>query len=254
MPYPPAAAQVAPDVYEVVTGCGDDVDVRALVLFGEQFTLLIDTLQREEDLDAARPFVQERGRPLLIVNSHADWDHWWGNAAFPDAPVIAHRLTSSRQLREGKRTLANKRRGDPDTFGSVSLRPATIAFDGELDLDLGGLHAELRLLPGHTHDCIVAFVPELRLLFAGDTAEDPIPLLNEGVIGEWPAHLRAWAERTEIVVPAHGAVQGPELLLRNAAYLEGLTASPEREIAELDGALPFYRRAHRENVRKAGSL
>lgn len=233
--------------------CGDGVDVRALLLFGSDYTLLIDTLSRPADLDEAREGVLSRGKPLIIANSHADWDHWWGNAAFPDAPVIAHHLTRERQHREGKRTLTRMQRDNPEAFGGVVLRPATIGFEGRLDIDLGDLTVELHALPGHTRDCIVAFMPQRRLLFAGDVAEVPIPLLNEGPVGNWPDNLDHWAERTRTVVPAHGEIGGPELLQRNAAYLRSLTEDPQRAIPELEAAPSFYRRAHRRNLKRAAA-
>lgn len=219
-----------------------------MLVEGEEFTLLIDTLSAPRDLEAVREMVPTRGRPLLVVNSHADWDHWWGNAAFPDAPIIAHRLTRERQVAEGHVVLERFRQNDAASFGDVTLRPATIAFDGTLDLDLGGMRVELSLLPGHTHDCIVAWLPERRLLFAGDVAEEPIPLLNEGVIGDWPVRLEEWADRVETVVPAHGRVSGPEILQSSARYLRSLLQGDE-EVAG-DDMPPFYRRAHEENVRR----
>ena len=112
------------------------VDVRALLVCGADVTLLIDTLLLPSDLEEVRESVSRRGRPLLIANSHADWDHWWGNAAFPEAPVIAHRLTQLRQRREGRRSLAAQRRKDEAYFADVALRPATVAFEGVLRLDL----------------------------------------------------------------------------------------------------------------------
>jgi glyoxylase-like metal-dependent hydrolase (beta-lactamase superfamily II) len=240
------------NIYGVVAPCGS-VTVRALLVAGDRFTLLIDTLAGPADLDPVRDLVASQGRPLLLANSHADWDHWWGNAAFPDAPVFAHRLTRERQLKEGKRSLAAKQREDPATFGDVTLRPATVAFDGTLDLDIGGIHVQLTQLPGHTHDHIVAYIPERRLMFAADAAEDPIPLVTEGPAAPWAESLLVWAERATTVVPAHGPVSGPELLRRNARYLQGLVTDPKAGIRELDGAPAFYRKAHRKNLRRAMS-
>ncbi|GAC1398699.1 MAG: MBL fold metallo-hydrolase [Chloroflexota bacterium] len=238
-------------VFGLEVPCGDGVDVRALLVCGETYTVLVDTLLSPPHLGGAASAIASRGKPLLVVNSHADWDHWWGNAAFPDAPVIAHRLTQERQRTEGKRSLIDMQRKDSQTFSGITLKPATIAFEGALSLDIGGLHIELSLLPGHTRDCIVAYIPERRLLFAGDVAEDPIPLLNAGGVGSWADMLEEWATRADTVVPAHGAIAGPELLRRNATYLHGLTDDPSRKVTELEGALPFYRRAHTRNLKRA---
>jgi glyoxylase-like metal-dependent hydrolase (beta-lactamase superfamily II) len=164
---------------------------------------------------------------------------------------MAHRLTLQRQRREGSRTLAAMSKRDPVSYAGVVLRPATMTFDGQLDLDLGGMRVELRHLPGHTPDCIVAYIPERRLLFAGDTAEDPIPLLNKDPLTDWPDRLLEWTKPAKVVVPAHGAISGPDLLERNAAYLRDLIRDPTRPVPELDGAPSFYRDAHRLNLRRA---
>jgi glyoxylase-like metal-dependent hydrolase (beta-lactamase superfamily II) len=241
---------IAPGVFGVEENCGDDIEVRALLVEGDKHTLLVDTLLRPSDLAGIKQRLAGREGRLLVANSHADWDHWWGNAAFPEAPIVAHRLTRERQLLEGERSLADMRAAR-DGFAEVTLRPATVAFEGVLVLDLGGIRAELSLLPGHTPDCIVVWVPERELLFAGDTAEDPVPLVTVGPIHGWPQALRAWARKAKIVVPAHGPVSGPELLVRNAQYLEGLLTDPSRSVPELEGAEEFYRNAHQRNLNRA---
>lgn len=243
-----AISPIVENVYAVEAN--DTVEVRAILVTGTHFTLLLDTLARPSDLEDVRTFVADRDRPLLIANSHADWDHWWGNAAFPEAPVIAHRLSYDRQVAEGEQSLAEMQAKD-ERYAGITLRPATIAFDERLTIDLGDIHVELSLAPGHTHDCIIAWIPERELLFAGDVAEDPAPLVTEGPIAGWPELLRAWAERARIVVPAHGAISGPELLTRNAAYLDGLFARPPRVVPELEGADTFYTEAHQRNLKKA---
>jgi hypothetical protein len=92
-------------------------------------------------------------------------------------------------------------------------------------------------------------VPQRGLLVAGDCAEDPFPLLESGPLDEWAAGLRSWASRgVRTVVPAHGAIGGPELLRANAGYLESLRSAPPVP----DGPLhSFYADAHRRNVQAA---
>lgn len=230
-----------------------DMDVRALLVHGTNTSLLIDTLARPQDLEPVRAEMAERGNPLWIVNSHADWDHWWGNAAFPTAPVFATRAAAERQRREARRSLASMRRSRPALFDGVDLRAATVAFEGILRLSLGGLTVELHPLRGHTHDQVVAWLPERRLLFAADAAEGPIPLVTEGPITGWPDALEGWAQRAGVVVPAHGAVSGPELLERNAAYLRALLADTDMPLPSTARTDPFYSRAHRRNLKRCAA-
>jgi glyoxylase-like metal-dependent hydrolase (beta-lactamase superfamily II) len=251
-PSPITISPLATDIFAINAPCDPEVDVRALLITGRDCAVLIDSLLRPSDLAGVQEIVASHGKPLYIVNSHADWDHWWGNGAFPGAPVVAHLLTHQRQLREGRRQLTAKQRTD-ESFAEVVLRPATITFDGWMQFDLGGMHVELTPLPGHVHDQIVAYVPEHRLLFAADAAEDPIPLVTEGPVSPWARALREWTGKVRTVVPAHGSIGGTELLRRNAVYLEGLLHEPQRAVPELVGAPAFYRRAHRRNLKQAAA-
>jgi glyoxylase-like metal-dependent hydrolase (beta-lactamase superfamily II) len=196
--------------------------------------------------------VKDAGLPVTVVDTHADWDHAWGNAAFPDAPIVAHSACHRRlRSREAREELARKRRELPGMFDGVRLVPPTATFDVRMTLDLGGLDVELRSLPGHTEDSIVAYVANRQLVFGGDCIEDPFPLLESGPLLAWAAELRGLAALgVRTVVPAHGAIGGPELLLGNAAYLESLPSRPA-----LAAGLPsFYAGAHARNVVKALAL
>ena len=226
--------------------------VCAAVILGETVSAVVDTLIRPEDMEPVRDLLDRHGRPFLIVNTHADWDHTWGNAAFPDTPIIAHRLCRAAMLTEGRRTLAEKQGEEPERFRSVTIVPPTITFAEFMDIDLGGLTLSIHHLPGHTADEAVVHLPEAGFLLAGDAAEWPIPTTEEGPLGPWAEALRMWAARDDVrtIVPAHGPVCDPQLLLDNAAYLEALLADPTT-YWEPPGDLPFYAEAHRKNAAAA---
>lgn len=226
-----------------------ELTVCAAVIFGETVSAVVDTLIRPADMAPVREMLDRRGRPVLVVNTHADWDHTWGNAAFPDTPIIAHRLCRAEMLTKGARTLAEKQAQEPERFRDVTIVPPTITFTEFMDIDLGGLTLSIHHLPGHTADEAVVHLPEARFLLAGDAAEWPIPTTTEGPLGPWAEALRAWAERDDvrIVVPSHGPVGNAQLLRDNAAYLEALRADPDVRW-EPPGIMPFYQEAHRKNA------
>ncbi len=75
----------------VILRAGDLVD--AVFVRTERFNVLFDTLDTPETcqaaLDKLGPGVWDR--PLIVVNSHMDWDHFWGNAAVAGrAVIVAH--------------------------------------------------------------------------------------------------------------------------------------------------------------------
>lgn len=205
---------------------GDGYPVAAVKLTGQHLTAVIDTLLCPADM---APF----GRTDLVIYTHADWDHCWGTAAFPGAPVIGHRLTRERLLSTVEADLlAQKRADQPSEFEGSAIIPPQIAFEGLMTLDLGGFHLQLHHLPGHTSDALLLYLPDHDLILAGDTAEIPVPYLNEyGQIRDWAAALRHW-ERTGVkrVIPSHGRPGGPELLAQTADYLEGTLAQVARAL------------------------
>lgn len=245
---------------------GQTDTVRAVLVEGRRHRVVVDTLCCPGDME---PFAD----PTLVVYTHADWDHCWGTAAFPEVPVIAHRAARQRLMggREAEE-LAQMCSQYPERFEGARIVLPDITFDSQLEVDAGGVTLRLEHVPGHTLDSIWVYLPELEVLLAGDVAEDPFPSL--GV----PGSLRVWARRlrqrgacgVKQVVPAHGRVMGPELLEQNADYIEWLLelgkASLRKgmSLPEIQDALPverffkdadrlsdYYRTTHRQNVAAA---
>ncbi|HEY8292280.1 MAG TPA: MBL fold metallo-hydrolase [Thermomicrobiales bacterium] len=241
--------EVMPAIWLAERPLDAEMSVCAAIILGERVSAVVDTLIRPEDMAPVRELLDRRGHPVLIVNTHADWDHTWGNAAFPDAPIIAHRLCRAAMLTAGQRKLVEKQAEEPERYRDVTIVPPTITFTEFMDIDLGGLTLSVHHLPGHTADEAVIHVPEAGFLFAGDAAEWPIPTAYDGPIRPWADGLHRWAARDDVrtVVPAHGPVGDAQLLRDNAAYLDALLADPD-VYWEPPGIMPFYQEAHRKNA------
>src|SRR6478736_3004262 len=101
-----------PSVYEVHNG-GWDPRVRVFrhgplvdtcVVVTERYLVLVDTGANPEGAVAIMERLADvgAGRQLLVLNTHADWDHYWGNSVFsgPDvrypAPILAHHIARQR--------------------------------------------------------------------------------------------------------------------------------------------------------------
>jgi glyoxylase-like metal-dependent hydrolase (beta-lactamase superfamily II) len=228
----------------------DDYDVRGALLLGDRHALVWDTLSRPRDMQAFVPFLPDR--ELVIVYSHADWDHIWGTGGLPyrGARIIAHARTRDRFATDVPQVLAEKQAAEPQRWDSVELVAPTESFDVTRGVALGGMTLELHHLPGHTADCIVGFIPEHGVLLAGDTVETPCPVVPpDSPLTEWIARLQRWADNPHVrtVVPAHGPIGGRELLAENIAYLKSIV---NRAPIEPRGPLTdFYRETHRQNLR-----
>lgn len=241
---------LTPTVWIAERALEDGVNVCALVVFGADCAVVIDTLTCPEDMNPVLDLLDERALPVFVVNTHADWDHTWGNGAFASETIIAHRFCRAAMLGEGPRVLARKRAEEPGRFDTVTITPPTVTFVEFLDIDLGGLTLSIHYLPGHTADELVVHLQEAGILFMGDAAEWPIPTARDGPLGPWAQMLRQWAAREDVyaVIPSHGPISDAGLLLDNADYLEALLENPDLEWEAPPDAPDFYNEAHALNA------
>jgi len=209
-----------------IVRAGDEVD--AIFVLTEKFGVLLDTLATPElcaeALGLLRPLLD--GRRLLVVNTHMDWDHFWGNAALPAGTTIFAHAGALTRLRDGSAAalLADKQ-ADP-RYAHVRLVEPTITFDSTLVLDGGDLHIELFHTPGHTPDHLAAWIPELQLCLAADAVESPVPeVWSEAPsdLANLVASLRRIADlRPAMLLPAHGQTTSPDVVANNRAYFDAL--------------------------------
>lgn len=226
-------------------GDGVETEVDTAVVVAERCVVIVDTMATPELAAAIVERVRSAlaGQRLLVVNTHTDWDHCWGNAAFgPDgsypAPILAHELTRERlQSEEARRDLDEKRREQP-RFATVRLVEPDITFSAGLRISGGDLTLELLPTPGHTPDHISIWIPELRLLLAGDAAEHPFPYVGDPAtlptLRASLRHLAALSPTT--VIPCHGGPSDADLLARNSAYFDDLERRARDALAS--GSLP----------------
>lgn len=143
---------------------------------------------------------------IRIVYSHWHKDHIAGTAqilaAFPNSLIIANTRTAA-HLTAHKTDLESDRRWPP--IQPVILPTET--FDGMLNLTLGSRAIELHTFNIHSDDASVLFLPAEKILFAGDTLEDPITYVDEPQ--DFARHLgdlnRLKTLGATKILPCHGA-------------------------------------------------
>ncbi|HEV2583027.1 MAG TPA: MBL fold metallo-hydrolase [Ktedonobacteraceae bacterium] len=266
-----------------VQGAFDGLEVDAYIVTTERYIVMLDTMLFPDDAAAMmqQVVISRMERSVLGVNSHADWDHAWGNAYFSGtnaAPIIAHDHCRERLLSEEARQELDEFRQINASFQQVRLVAPTITFSESLTIDGGDLTIELLTAPGHHLDEIVAWIPELRLLLAFDAVEYPLPSVDgaQGVPLMFATLERLIALEPRRVLCSHGKTTDPQLIQTNLAYLREierrcnvylgdetrplqqvdtppsqLIAFPFDEvIAGHDGEFDrtFYSQAHEENI------
>lgn len=215
----------------VVCRNGDLVDT--FIIVTERFVLLVDTVINPQTaaqmLAWARPHL-ERGRQLLIINTHADYDHCWGNQLFAGetavhpAPIIGSHLSSAKfQMPETKDYLAKMKELEPEIFGELVFTPPTLLISHEFVIDGGDLTVKLLPTPGHTDDHYSLYLPEINTVLAADAAEMPYPMARtpDGLPQMRDSLARLAALPAETVLYCHAPVTaGRQLLLDNIAYFD----------------------------------
>ncbi|MER7857691.1 MULTISPECIES: MBL fold metallo-hydrolase [Amycolatopsis] len=196
------------------------------VLADRRRTILIDTAATERRAHRLRSAVAALGAaaPSLVVNTHHHGDHTFGNMVFaPRAAVLAHERTRTEMARSG---LALAGMWPEVEWGELRVELPTLTFADRLTLHLDDFTVEL-IHPGaaHTTNDTLVWLPEQRVLFAGDVAlSGCTPFVLMGSVAGTLSTLDSMrALEPEIVVCGHGPVAGPEVLDTNAAYLRWLT-------------------------------
>ncbi len=218
-----------------------ELDLNCGLVVGERRALVIDShlsaRHGQELLAAVREVTDAE---IVVVNTHAHFDHVFGNAAFRDSQIYAHTGAADAMLAAGERQRAEAitllvSLGLDDVVADVASTEIVLPFyliEDDAVLDLGG--RVVHLLYGgraHTdHDLVVA-VPDAGVVFWGDLIEQDGAVSTGGAyLPEWPVTLRSLAARevvrsAHIQVPGHGPVEGPAFVEWQAGRIEQMNGS-----------------------------
>lgn len=213
-----------------------------LVVDGEA-SLLVDTLF---DLPLTREMLaaMRRAEPRaaasvdVLVNTHSNGDHCFGNELVSGAEIVASRAAAEEMAAEGPERLARFQELAPALgelgayfqrtlgrfqFEGITQTLPTTTFSGRCERRVGDKRVELiEVGPAHTAGDVLVWVPEDRTVFTGDILfVDGTPILWKGPVENW---IRACdlllGLGAETIVPGHGPItdaRGPAAV---KAYLE----------------------------------
>ena len=231
-----------------------------LVVDGEA-SLLVDTLfdlrTTGDMLEAMRRATPAAAGIDVVVNTHANGDHCWGNQLVRDAEIVSSTACAAEMLELPPSLLAAlmadpppgpdgdllRRMFGPFEFGDVEVVPPTTTFDGALTLTVGDTEVRLTEVgPAHTRGDVVVHVPARATVFTGDILfHGGHPIVWAGPVDNWIAACDAvLAMQPEVVVPGHGPVCGPEVVAVEREYFRFLQREvpprAEAGISPLDAA------------------
>ena len=212
--------------------------VDTFIVVTERYVVVVDTMINEKTAVFLRSHAQahlSNTRQLLVINTHADYDHAWGNQVF-DAPIIgSYQCAEILREKKTKETLERMQEQEPDIFNNVIITPPTITFAETLTINGGDLTLELFATPGHTCDHISIYIPEIDTLFAADAAEIPFPCAHTtNGLPHMRQSLANLAEfNAQTVLYCHAPVTiGAQLLHDNIAYFNNVESHCREALAK----------------------
>jgi cyclase len=242
-PMPPSwrteLRELAPKVYAYVQGGGPNASnfgvSNAGMIAGPDSLTAIDALQgpipAEAFIAAAKKATgKDFGR---VINTHHHGDHVNGNQFFTQAEILGHPYCREECLK----LVA----GTPKTWASQpgvaegneerKLVPPMATFEDNLTYYIGDTIVQLKYAgPSHTWGDIVAYLPQHKILFAGDIAFFWVaPFAQNGYVSKWIEEcdkILGWD--VDVIVPGHGPIGGKKELAEMADYFRTLTVEARK--------------------------
>ena len=187
--------------------------------------LVYDTHMTTDHALWIRRMVEAEGATRIrVVLSHHHLDHIAGNEIFADCEIIANAATAAAMEADRGNAVSADPPVDP------VIMPTTL-LSSDLVLHVGEIEVALMSFDIHSHDGLCLWLPETRVLFAGDMLEDTVTYVAEPE--RLDVHLQDLARMGEMdiaaILPNHGA----EEVIAGGGYGTGLIAATQSYVQRL---------------------
>ncbi len=232
VPVQSGLTKIADNVYSYVDVKGgsprNSFGANAGIIIGKKGIVVIDTLISSNE---AKRFIKDiraiTDKPVkYVVNTHSHLDHTFGNADFRRLGAVIISQENCKKNMEKNSEAALKNAGafgltEKDMEGTRIVYPV-LTFNDRMEIDLGDQKVEL-IYPGpsHTDGSILVYLPDKKILFAGDALfTNYHPFMAEGNIESWIKALDFILKMdADIIIPGHGPVSGKKDVEEMKEYL-----------------------------------
>lgn len=192
------------------------------LLVGEEKALLIDTKFGGFSKKLYKKTTSKiDDKELIVVNTHFHTDHAGGNHLYDGSEIIAGDYGQKLWLSE------NKDNSLPTNW-----------IDGDTTFNIGGINVNLiHIGSNHTRNDLFIYIPEYKLLFAGDVYSHAThPVIRESSfpnVDHWEKTLSEYANSTleiDTVIPGHGNLAVKKDLQLAAQYFRDIKFKTKREV------------------------
>jgi glyoxylase-like metal-dependent hydrolase (beta-lactamase superfamily II) len=197
-------------------GCPTNV----YVIIGNSYIFICDTYLGPDYMVEVKEYIYKdkgvRQLPIIVFNSHSDWDHIWGNSAFSSSIIIAHQKCRENIDLEWEKGYQKHHKY---AKGLVQKVLPNLTFTGELTFPEEGI--KFFYTPGHTRDSASCLDIQEKILFVGDNVEAPHPYFQTADRGLYLSTLNSYLEMDlDWIIPGHGEPCGKDLVIENIEYIK----------------------------------
>ncbi|EJO27979.1 MBL fold metallo-hydrolase [Achromobacter marplatensis] len=229
------------------------------VIIGDEAVMVIDTQATPVMAqDVIRRIREVTDKPIkYILLSHYHAVRVFGASAYNAQEILASRDTYDLIVERGEQDKASEIGRFPRLFRNAESIPPglvwpTMTFKGEMTVNLGNLEVKLlQVGRGHTKGDTIAWLPEQKILFAGDLVEyQSTPYCGDAYFRDWPSTLDALSGfDAEKMVPGRGpalksATEVRQGLAGTRAFLTDLYGAVNRGVAEGKDLKTIYREVY----------
>ena len=151
---------------------GADFDINIGLIIGDHRNYIIDTGFGSNSVAPILEYLGGDKKQIVVINTHCDWDHVWGNHVFADSVIIAH--TKTRELIDQHWDECLER-CNKYIDGEVIKCLPNLVFDDRICFPDDGV--EIFYSPGHTIGCISVYDCVDKVLYAGDNIGDTMDMI-----------------------------------------------------------------------------
>ncbi len=250
-PRTPFVTEIAPDVYmrdlDGIYGSN-----QVFIIFDE-YVVVFDPGRVPHARDLLAEIRARTEKPVrYVIVSHVHPDHAAGAAIFQPlgAEIVAAEKSRNSFENWGRKDFEKKIEAQPNIYAGLTYALPTKYVEDFWALDDGVHRLELHFFgPGHTSGDLVGWLPEHRILLAGDLSTNGQHNLASANVASWITVLERLQELEPlIVVPGHRSIAGPEILEKSHRYLVELKVQVQDMVTQGLGYqqvleavdIPFY--------------
>ena len=156
---------------------GEAYSLNIGLIIGEQYNYIIDTGVGSGSVSPIIEYLGNTGRKTIIVNTHAHYDHIWGNWVFQNDLIISHIKCQQLLVKywdDGFKQFSQSKDGE------VKKCLPNLTFEKSITFPNDGI--KIFYTPGHSIDSISVYDEIDKVMYAGDNIGDTndsiIPKIN----------------------------------------------------------------------------